>query len=62
MTDNGTRLAEPETSPELLTVLRITRRVWELQMALREAVQMLQQAEAAYAKQRENDTAITGGT
>lgn len=66
--DNGTkvtetnRIADTTIDPKLLTVLQITRRVHELQMALREAVQMLQVAEAAYAKQRENDTAVTGGT
>ena len=45
MNQNGNRLPD---DPEMV-VLRLTRRVYELERALRQAVQLLQQAEEAYA-------------
>ena len=45
MNQNGNRLPD---DPEMV-VLRLTRRVYELERALRQAVQLLAQAEEAYA-------------
>lgn len=44
MTQNGNRLPD---DPEMV-VLRLTRRVYELQRALQQTLQLLQQAEDAY--------------